>query len=166
MALVTKGFELNLVLSDNGGNKSRMEFDLNSATFAAATTDAAAVISALNAVTDAVIVNYTLAEVFAEDTALYGAGEIENIASISARIDAAYPKYATIKIPAASIGVFQAASGPLANVVDPADTALATFLSLYIAAGVALISDGESLISPGTAGNVVGKRIHRASRKG
>lgn len=166
MALVTRGFELNLVLSDNGGNKSRMQFALNSITFAGATTDTADVIAAVDSVTDAAIITYTLAEVFGEDTVLYGSGEVENVASISARIDANYPKYATVRIPAANIGVFQAATGPLANIVDPADSAVVTFLELYTTAGVALISDGEVLISPSTAGNVVGKRIHRASRKG
>jgi len=166
MALQTKGFSLDLVLVDNGGNRSGMRFDLNSADFTEATADATSIVNAVEGVTDALIRSYRLAEVFEEDTELYGDGEVENVASISARIDNAEVKFATLRIPAPSDGIFQAAEGPLYNVVDPADAALVAFLALYATGGVAFTSDGETLLSPGTAGNVTGKRIHRKSRKG
>lgn len=167
MALVSQGFSLSVTLSDQGGNKSTLKYDLVAADFATAVTAAATVIAALDAVTDAAIVAYSLAERFEEDTSAFGLGEVENVASIVARIDAAEQKYATIRIPAPVDGIFQAASGPLYNVVDPADVALVAYLDIWDSTGgVANLSDGEKLVDPGTAGNVTGKRIHRGSRRG
>jgi len=166
MALVSSGFLLTVRLVDQGGNKSTLRFNLSSADAATAATDASAVLAALAAVTDAAIQSYSLAEQFDDATVNSGSGEVENMASIVARIDDAEVKYATIKIPAPVDGIFQAASGELYNVVDPADVALVAYLQLWQTGNEATLSDGETLLSPGTAGNVVGKRIHRASRKG
>jgi hypothetical protein len=129
-----------------------------------AATDAATIMAELGPVTDAAIVGYALGEKFEEDTTFYGSGEIENLASISARVDANEQKFATVKIPAPADGIFIAASGPDYNVVDPADADLVAYLNLFTTE--ATLSDGESLLSPGTAGNVTGRRIHRGSRKG
>jgi hypothetical protein len=123
----------------------------------------------MNAITDGVIVAYSVGQAFEEDTTYYAATgvQIENIALISARIDAAEDKWAQLRIPAPVIGIFQASSGKMAKVVDPADADLVTYLNSFVeTTGVASLSDGEYLISPGTAGNVVGKRIHRANRGG
>jgi hypothetical protein len=166
MSLVSQGFLLTVTLSDTGGNKSILKYKLQAADFATATTDAGTILTALAAVTDALLLAYHLSEVFEEDSALYGSGEVENVASMSARIDAAEVKYATVRIPAPSDGIFQAASGPLYNVVDPGDTDLVAYLNVFVDTAEAYLSDGENLLSPGTAGNVTGKRIHRKSRKG
>lgn len=167
MALASVGFFLSVTLSDQGGNRSTLRYELSSATMAEAVTDAATVLAELGPVTDAAIVGYSVGEKFEEDTSLFGTGEIENIASVVARIDSAEQKYATVKIPAAADGIFKAASGPDYNVVDAADADLVAYLNLWeTTAGVATLSDGETLEDPGTAGNVVGKRIHRGSRRG
>ncbi len=166
MALVTQGWQLHVVLTDQGGNQSTLRFDMTAATHLLAEPDRVAILAALAAVTDCAVTAHYLREVFQEDSVLFGTGEGENIASISARIDNAAIKYATVKIPAGVAGLYQAAEGPLYNVVDPADAALITFLELWETGGEALLSDGEALDSPSTAGHVTGKRIHRGSRKG
>lgn len=166
MALAEVGYVLMVVLSDQGGNKSTLRFDMTATDAATAATDAATIIAALGAVTTAQIVSYSVNHVYQEDTDLYGEGESENVASISARIDSAQTKYATLRIPAPVDGIFQAAEGPLYNQIDPADTDLGVYLSVFATGHQALVSDGEALLDPTVAGNVTGKRIHRKSRKG
>ena len=168
MALVSTGFYANLVVVDAAGNKSTLRHKLLSADIATAVTDAATIVTALNGVTDGVIVSYTVGQGYEEDAAFFAAAgvEIENVALITAKIDDAELKYANLKIPAPNVGIFLAATGPNANVVDAADAALQTYLTMFQTGEILSISDGETLESVGTAGNVKGKRIHRGSRKG
>ena len=171
MALVSAGFFLTVTLADAGGNKSTLQYDLQSDTLGDAATDAATILAELAPITDAVVVSYRIGEKFSEDTTFYAVTgvEIENIASVVARIDAAQEKFATLKIPAPNVGIFQAANGSGYNQVDGGDADLIAYLNLFQTGangGVANVSDGENLVSPGTAGNVRGKRIHRKSRKG
>jgi hypothetical protein len=166
MALASVGFLLTVRLVDQGSNKSTLRYDLTAADAATAAADAATIMAALAAVTDAEIQAYSLAEQFQDGTVESGSGEVEAIASIVAKIDSAAVKYASVKIPAPNVGIFKAAAGDDFNNVDPADTALVTYLTVFATGNEAYLSDGEALLSPGTAGNVTGKRIHRASRKG
>lgn len=166
MALTSTGWFLNVTLSDTGGNKSVLKYDLTAADAATAAADAATIIAALDAVTDAAISGYALGEGFEDSAAVYGLGEVENVAMISARIDSDEVKWATLRIPAPNSGIFKAASGPDWNIVDAADVALVAYANLFATGEQCYLSDGEALDSPGTAGNLVGKRIHRKSRKG
>lgn len=171
MALVSAGFFLTVTLADAGGNKSTLQYDLQSADIATAQTDAATILAELDPLTDAVPVAYRIGQAFKEDTTFFAATgvEIENIASVVARIDAVGEKYAQFKVPAPNVGIFQAANGSGYNVVDGGNADLVAYLNLFQTAGnggIAFVSDGENLVSPGTAGNVKGKRIHRKSRKG
>lgn len=168
MALASKGYFVNVTVVDSGGNKGTLRYALTAATIADAVTDAATIISTLNAVTDGVVIGYSVGEAFEEDTNFFAATgvHIENVALISAKIDDPEIKYASLRIPAPVDGIFLAASGPNYNKVDPADAALVAYLQNFETAGIATVSDGEVLESPGTAGNVTGKRIHRGSRKG
>lgn len=166
MALTSTGWYLHVTLSDTGGNHSVLRYDLTAADAATAATDATAILAALNAVTDAAIAGYSLGERFEDSAAIYGGGEIENTASVMGRIDNVEVKWANLKIPAPADGIFKAATGPDYNVVDAADTDLQGYLTLFVDGEECYLSDGENLLSPGTAGNVYGKRIHRKSRKG
>lgn len=169
MSLVSTGFFCNVVLADSGGNRATLRWKLTSLDIATALTDAAADVALLEAVTDAIVFSYNVGQGFEEDTVLYAAEgvHIEDIASIVAKIDDPEVKFAQIKIPAPNVGIFQAATGPLSNEIDPADAALVAYLNIWeTTGGNATLSDGETLVSPGTAGNVTGKRIHRRSRKG
>jgi hypothetical protein len=169
MALVSTGFFANMTVTDSGGNNSNLRYNLASADIETAVTDAGTLVTVLNAITDGVITGYSVGEMYEEDSAFLAAEgvQVENVAIVSARIAAAEEKWAQLRIPAPNIGIFQAATGKKSNVVDPADSALVSYLNLFVATtGICTISDGENLLSPGTAGNVDGKRIHRASRKG
>lgn len=173
MALASKGTFLNVTLADEAGNKSTVRYDLSYADLAALSTavtagDVAGILAALNAVTDAQIVGYAMGQSFAEDADFYGAAgsEVENIALISAKIDSAVPgQYASLRIPAPNIGIFEAAQGEGKNIVDITDVALQTYLALFDT-GACRVSGGEVIENPATAGNFKGKRIHRASRNG
>lgn len=160
------GFRLVVNLVDQGGNKSIQQFQLTGVDFATATAQATLIRGYLEAVTGLAVAAYNIAQVFEEDTELFGTAEAENVALVSARIDSAEIKYATVRIPGPVDGIFQAGSGPLYNVVDPSDADLQNFLGIYETGAQATISDGESLLDPAVAGNVTGKRIHRKSRKG
>jgi hypothetical protein len=168
MALSSIGFFANLTLTDSGGNTSTLRYKLTSEDIETAVTDAGTIVTALNAITDAVITGYSVGQAYEEDSAFLAAEgvQIENVAVVTARIDDPEEKWAQLRVPAPNVGIFLAATGKKSNLVDPADSALVTYLNLFVAAGICTLSDGEHLISPGTAGNVDGKRIHRASRKG
>jgi len=165
MALVSTGFQLSVTLVDQGKGKSTLRYDLTAADAAAAAVDTATILAALAAVTDAGIQSYTLGEVYKDSAVNSGSGQVENLAVITAKIDDADLKYAIVRIPAPKDGLFQAASGGGYDLVDPADADLVAYLQVWQTGNEALLSDGESLVSPGTAGNVVGKRAHRASKK-
>lgn len=163
MALATDGYWLTVSLVDNGGNVSTLRYELTSADAATAVTDAATIIAALDAVTNAVISNYSWGERFAENAFAYPAAGIENEdkASVTVLLDGAGAKKANFKIPAPVIGVFMGATGPSANEVDVLDAALVTYGGIFEAGGEAYISDGETMDSM-----LNGKRISAGSQKG
>lgn len=175
MALTSVGTFINLALVDAAGNKSGMRIELTYADLAALSTgvtagDITGLLTDLNAVTDALIVSYSVGEKFEEDTALYGAAgsEVEAKASISAKVAGQPTKRVTLYMPAPTDGIFLGATGEDRNIVDTTDAAIQAWLDNYYAAGANLLktSDGEQIDNPATAGTFKGKRIHRGSRKG
>ena len=170
-------------LRDEAGNRSRKAYSVVGATHAAALTNAQTILTDLNAVTDALVYSYSVAERYVEDTSIYGAAgsEVENIAEVICPLEvgAGEPaKYFAERIPAPNIGLFQGTTGPEKNLVDLTDAALISYLDNmtdetgYGTPGpdaIALVSDGEK-IKPDDANDrpfiSSGKRVHRASRKG
>jgi hypothetical protein len=169
MSLVSKGYFLTVTLVDaSGENKATLRYPVVAEDFTELQTNAATILAALNPVTDAVIVAYSLGEKFGEDASFVAAEgvEIENVAVISTRIYSPQEKWATIKIPAPNIGIFEGATGTGRNRVDNQDADLLTYLNLWtVTTGICTLSDGETIYVPGL-GNTKGKRVHRASRKG
>lgn len=169
MALVHKGYFGNVTVVDSGGNKSTLRYDLVAADIDTADADMLTIISRLNAITDGVVTGYSVGRSYGEDASFFAPEgvHIEDVALISARLAAVGEKYTQLRIPAPSIGIFQQATGKKSNVIDATDADLVAYLNTFVATtGLATTSDGENLLSPGTAGNVDGKRIHRGSRKG
>jgi hypothetical protein len=163
MAIASAGWNLNVRLVDTGGNQTNRSYDLISADADEAATHSAAIIAALEAVTDAAVAGYTIGEVFLEGALTYpAAAEVENCAEISAKIVGFPNKSAVLTIPAPNVGIFTGTTGPAFNVVDIADAALQTYLGLFDGSGPATISDGESII----VSSAVGRRIHKKSRRG
>jgi len=162
MALVADGFLLAVTLVDNGGNEGTMRYDLRSADHATALTDTAAIIAALNALTNAVIRRYAIHTKYRENAFAYPAAgvELEDKASLSVSLDGV-DKRANLKIPAPVIGMFAASSGPGANVVDVLDADTLTYVALFETGAEAYISDGEDVDAL-----LSGKRISSSSNYG
>lgn len=167
MALTSQGFVLTVTLVDNGGNVSNLSYALTSANFTEAGTDSATILAALAGVTDAVVKAYNVGERFKESAlTLPGTGiQVENTAVLSALITGEVDKWARIVIPAPKPAIFVGLSGAAANQIDPTDTEVQAYVSLFDATGEATISDGETVQAP-SASTLNGKRVHRGSRRG
>jgi hypothetical protein len=163
MALVSGGFILRVSLIDAGQNKSVKEFLLAAAAdFATATAQAATILTALQAVTDALVKKYTLAEVF-EDSAVVSAPagvEIENQALAVCSL-VGKEQNANVIIPAPKDSIFVSPTGPSRNVLDTSDGDLTTYVDLFGASGPAVISDGDKVLAL-----LKGHRVHRRSVRG
>jgi len=167
MALVSTGFELTVSLLDNAGDITTKTYELIAADAAAASTARATVLAALGNMTQSVVGNYRLAEVFSEDALVLPGANIDNNvkASITALLSGAGSKKAVLRVPSPPIDIFTAASGGGANIVDGADAAVDAYLGLFRATGgVALISDGETLKDTDTF--VSGSRTSTTKRRG
>lgn len=164
MALVSQGFQLNVSLLDNAGDSTTVSYDLRGATYADAAVDAAAIVAALAAVTDGVIVSYRMTEVTEETgtITLPASGvQAEVSASLTMSIAGAGSKKGNIRIPMPKVGVFTSTSGAGANVVDLDATIVTDYAALFTSSGEATISDGEN------AGILLsGVRVTRAKRGG
>lgn len=167
MALVADPVKISITVVDTGGNTSRKIYPTNLTTavdgLAAIESARDDAVTALNAVTDAVVLRTGILLGESEDTAEFGSGEIENIASITVNLATAGKK-ATVQIPAPAAGIFQAAEGPNYNVVDGTDAAVLAYLALFETGGDFTLSDGEQLDA--TTPFNYGKRIHKGSTKG
>ncbi len=171
MALVQDDLFFDVTLADCQGNKSTLRFHVNKtdlsdlATDIADLTGAGGLLADLEAITDAKVIGYRVGVSFAENGTPYAAAgvNVEEVAEISARINATAEKYAIIRVPAPVTGIFVADTGKTANTIDAADSDLQAFLANF--QSLCKVSDGENIADPSTAGNVSGKRIFRASRK-
>lgn len=123
-------------------------------------------LTALNAITDALVWKASIMIGQAEDTSTGGAAnsEVENIASVVVNL-ATIGKTAVLAVPAPVIGLFEGASGKPKNIVDIADAALLTYVDEFqTTGGNFVLSDGEFVDDTTPVDS--GKRIHRRSRKG
>lgn len=165
MALVARAhpFELMVQIADNSGKTTKKTFELQAADAAAAATDSATILAALNAVTDGVVKSYSINHVFIENALVLPASgvENENQALLSIRLASDPTKYASFAIPAAAPGDFVSASGAGANVVDTGDAGINALVALFTTGNEAYLSDGELADS---ALDFSGKRRHVASR--
>lgn len=168
MALVATGFYGSVVLLDEEGGRSNLEYDLDVADIDEAATAMAQIVTDLGAVTDAFVDGYRYGEKFADNARVYPAGvEVEKRATITAVINGSFPaKYVNLTIPAPNSGIFLATTGPNAKVVDPTDAALRTYLAHFGPTGDVFISDGERIQDVTSNGAFTGKKTHRGSRGG
>lgn len=161
------GFELHVVLTDSSGvDVSKVVYKLIAADYAAAVAAKTTILTRLATVSDAVVKGYSIIQRFVESAlALPANVEIENRASISARITGDPTKTANVVIPAANIGIFQNGTGSGRNKVDVVDSNLLTYLATWqLTGGLAVLSDGEFLDDTNVI--VEGKRNHRHSSDG
>lgn len=165
MALVSQWFYLEVELVDSGANSTKRTYRLTSATIAEAATDAATVMTALAAVTDAAIKSYRIGQLFAEaalSLPLPGV-QIENEAMLTVGIAGHPTKSATVTIPAPKGTVFTSLQGPGSNVVATTAVPVTDYVALFNATGPCTLSDGESA---DPLYGFKGKRVHRHSVRG
>lgn len=169
MALVSTGYGLSVVLVDSGDNKAVLRYVLNSADAVTAATDAASIMTALNAITGAVISKYTLHHLYEENSFSWPAGgvNVEERATVTARLGTSPSKSHTLHIPAPVDALFVATSGPDRNRVDVTETTLQDYIDLFGSGAEAEISDGEYINTAlANHGILEGKRTHRRSSRG
>lgn len=166
MALVSQGFSLTVTLRDTGNDRAVLVYDLDSADYATAVTDAATILGRLAAVTDAAIQSYRVAEKFVENAFAFPANaEVEKKALVIGRINGAVDKYVNILIPAPKPGLFVSSQGDAYNTVDIGDTDLNMYISTWQATnGIASLSDGERLAD--TNPLLSGHRVTQKSNRG
>lgn len=155
MAIVSRGYFGTMTMADNGANQITKTWQMTAADAATAATDWAVIKAAFNAICDSVEVASSLGERFENDDITYPAAGVNNQdkASITVRL-ATGNKKANLKIPAPVIGIFSAATGPAADIVDILDADLNTYLDIFESGGEAYLSDGELMDDP-----LHGKRI-------
>lgn len=165
MAIVTKGFELSITVTDNGANTSTLSWEANTAVvtdFATAQAQRDALLADLVAITDSVVTGTRLSEVQYEDSIAFPpAGvENENKASISYLIQDTN-ETGNLKIPAPIIGIFVNPTGPSANIVNVGATELVNYTDNFRVTGGWYVSDGQHLQTV-----KAGKRISAKSNLG
>ena len=171
MALVTEGFEVTVTVADNGNNRSTLTFVCDPANvpdFATAQTARLSIVTALDTLTQSIIVGTTLKEIQYEDAIVYPPAlvENENKASITYQI-LGQNKNGNLKIPAPIPTLFVGTAGDAANVVDVVNAALTTYVGNFFAAGYFTISDGEKIAQdPNGNGVIKGKRISAKNNNG
>lgn len=163
MAFVSAGYRATVTLMDTAGDKTILTYDLNSATIVAANIDLAAIIGSLGALSNGVVVSYSMQEVYLNDAVVYpAAAEIENEAFFSGQIVGRPNRSGNFRIPAPVDAMFVAPTGPNYNVVDMTYAALITYLNMFDASGPIKVSDGEYLVVP----SIVGKRRKKGTSLG
>jgi len=115
-------------------------------------------VTAINAVTDALLINAFISIKQVEDTLSLPAVDchVNEKASIVVALEAGEGKKATFQIPSPEDGIFVGASGPNYDVVDVEDATLNTLLDMFqTTGGQFTISDGETMADdtyPGKSG--------------
>jgi hypothetical protein len=150
MALASDGFELTVVLQGSSKRTATMRFPLDSADFAAATTLASSIMTALLGITNAKIKRYHLAEKFSDNAFTLPLGvQITDQIVLSGDINGEPDKSCQVRIPgisrtaAATAGILLAETGANANIVDLSETLVTNFWAFYQTGGGVTISDGE-----------------------
>jgi len=171
MALVEKGWNLVVNLVDRGGKNFVRTFAMVATDTAgdasAVITDVGTILTNLAAVTELKVKSYQIQKVFSENaltlpTSAEAEGE-QNL-HVSAKIVGDPTKSGTYDIPGPKQALFQASSGPGADLPNFSVTALDNFLEMFNSAGtdIALLSDGESW----DVNTAKGKKIHKRSTNG
>lgn len=130
----------------------------------------AALRTAFDAVTDAVIAEERIASINVISASTPASADLfenglVNLWTLNTEDANAVEHTSPYYIPAASIGIFQTATGPGRDIIDMADTDLVAFVAAL--ASYAEISDGETVqTGSGTSGMANGKRVVKKVRLG
>lgn len=147
MAFATSGFYLSVTMVDYGDNETNKRWKMTAATNANALTDAAAVMTALAAVTDAEVLSYSVEERFNEGTVVLPTvvNPVSVVASNTATVLGAGTKKVNFSIPAPQIAIFEDTTGDAADIVDTGNAAVEAYVALFQTGGKLFLSDGERI---------------------
>lgn len=164
MALVSTGWVLWVNLLGRSGRPSSKFYNLTSADAAAASTDAAAILAALAAVSGGVVAAYRVYENFEENALSIAAAAVNEseVATMSCFIEDQGDKKADYGIPMPLDAIRVATVGANRRRINTANAAVLAYHALFQTGGEATISDGETaggLID----GVVTSKLISKAS---
>lgn len=165
MALVTDHWQLTVKLMDNGRKPFLKPYELRGADYAAATANAAALLSSLSGVTDLEITGYSISEIFVEDavvvpTLLNAQGEMQ--ARVVLQLDTSPLKKWTHDIPGPKDTLFQDVVGTTGyDIVSTTDAFVVAYFEEFESTGSVFASDGEDVDA--TNGIIEGARVHRKS---
>jgi len=171
LALNKEHWELVVGLVDRGGKVVNRTFILTATDTAgdatAVFTDVATILTNLIAVTELKIKSYRLAVLYAESALTLptsAEAEAEQQLHLSAIIQGHPTKSGTYDIPGPKQALFQAASGPGADLPNFSVTALDNFIEMFNTGGtdLATLSDGESW----DTNTAKGKKTHKHSTNG
>lgn len=148
MTLVTRGpgagFFVALSLLDGQGDTSIVRYGLTSADYATAQTDVAAVIAAINLLSDSIVVSYSLQQVYDENAIVPVAGAENAIKALMSFQLENRPAKANLSVPSPKASIFQATTGPDAKIVDLTNAGVVAFEALFLTGGNCYLSDGET----------------------
>jgi hypothetical protein len=155
-------FELSVTVVDESSVDSVLSYELTAATYAAAVTDSAAIVAALEAVTQSAVKGQRISGVYYDSAFAAPTSGRSNSekAVVTGLISGVPTKSAVFAIPNPEDTLFGAPATRAFNVVDLTDAALIAYGALFQTGGKALISDGEVL-----GALVKGVRVTRSSRQ-
>lgn len=154
MAFAAAPFTLSVILRDKIGNETTKTYELTSANHAAAVTDSAAIVSALEGMSKAETLRYTIGTNFTEDTVVVPTSDmpISTVVSATTNLVTAGKK-ANWSVPMPEDA---AMSG---NDLIIGAGIVTTYQALFTAGGKAKISDGETALG---ASPLKGKLVTRS----
>lgn len=166
MAIVSAGWQGTIDLIDGLGKVTQQTRRLRADDYTEAAAAISAYMDSLVAVTDCIVVGYSVGEIFTEN-ALGALPAVTVLNSVQAVISAAIldqpTKFASTAIPGPKLTIFNGTSGKNAAIVDVNDPLVTAFLTEFTEAGSVYISDGESL---DPVFNASGERVSKYRRLG
>lgn len=166
MAFLASNFGATFSFMDGGGNVVTRDYEMDPdvVTFDDANTAALAILTDIQAMTDAALPRYRVYQNNDEGALVIPATtvQVENTASLTVLLTAAGNKKGNLNVPAPKATIFvNPVNGPQNNIVNMSATPVVNFLANFEAAGFFTVSDGEEI-----ARGLSGKRVHRRSNKG
>jgi len=139
------GYFVTMTVQDRNLDTATLTFELRATSMVDANADTDTIIAAFDAVSQAVVISYNVQQRFWNDSmGIPASGEVQVKARVSYQLKDS-PEKETFDIPAPKEEIFYALTGKLNKVLDVADLAVIAYANLFRDAGVAYISDGESL---------------------
>lgn len=158
MAIQSEGYFLTVTLADTSNSQSTLEYELQATDAPTAVTDSATIIGLLEAVTDSVVIGYSVREKFFEDTiALPADAENAVKASVTVQLKDTSSK-ANFRIPSPTDSIFNSASGAGYNQVDTDNADVQAYAGMFLSTAQAALARGQFIAALPTS-VLAGRRV-------